>query len=205
MSSCSRVGLFGGTFDPIHNAHLEVARQSLAQMDLSKVILVPSKHPPHKSEEGMTEAEVRFEMVKVAIEGRENLEVSPVEINRKGPSYTIDTLKEMKEVYGDIAFIVGADNLINIDTWKEPERLLESCPFIVAPRGGILKGDFGKDIFKGKDLRFLNMSEISLSSTEVRERIIEGQSVDGMVPKKVRDFIREKGLYRAVSEEVPGN
>ena len=205
MSSCSRVGLFGGTFDPIHNAHLEVARQSLAQMDLRKVILIPSKHPPHKSEEGMTGAKTRYEMVKIAIEGRENLEVSQVEINRKGPSYTIDTLKEMKEVYGKIAFIVGADNLINIDTWKKPEELLTSCPFIVAPRGGILEGDFHKGIFEGKDLRFLNMSEISLSSTEVRERIIEGQPVDGMVPEKVQDFIRQRNLYRAVSEEVPGN
>ena len=205
MSSYSRVGLFGGTFDPIHNAHLEVARQSRAQMDLSKVILIPSKHPPHKSEEGMTGAKTRYRMVEVAIEGKENLEVSPVEINRKGPSFTIETLGEMKEVYGNIAFIVGADNLINIDTWKEPEKLLNSCPFIVAPRGGILKGDFNKGIFKGKDLRFLNMSEISLSSTEVRERIIEGQPIDGMVPKRVRDFIREKGLYKAVSEEVTGN
>jgi len=205
LSSCSRVGLFGGTFDPIHNAHLEVARQSLAQMKLRKVIFVPSKHPPHKSEEGMTDAETRYRMVDIAIDGKEKLEVSPVEINRTGPSYTIDTLKEMKEVYGDIAFIVGADNLINIDTWKEPEKLLNSCPFIVAPRGGILKGDFEKDIFKGKDIRFLNMSEISLSSTEVRERIIQGQPVDGMVPESVRDFIRANDLYRVVSEEVPGN
>ncbi|MFB6214708.1 MAG: nicotinate-nucleotide adenylyltransferase [Candidatus Bipolaricaulia bacterium] len=202
MSSCSRIGLFGGTFDPIHNAHLEVARQSLAQMNLSKVILIPSKHPPHKSEEGMTEAEVRYEMVKLAVKGRDKLEVSPVEINREGPSYTIDTLKEMKDVYGKIAFIVGADNLINIDTWKEPEKLLASCPFIVAPRGGILKGDFEKDIFEGKELRFLNMSEISLSSTGVRKRIMEGQPVDGMVPERVRDFIQKRDLYREVPEEV---
>lgn len=205
MNSSSRVGLFGGTFDPIHNAHLEVARQSLVQMDLSKVILIPSKHPPHKSEEGMTEAGVRYEMVKLAIKGKDNLEVSPVEINRKGPSYTIDTLEEMKEVYGNIAFIVGADNLINIDTWKEPEKLLESCPFIVAPRGGILRGDFEKEIFEGKDLRFLNMSEISLSSTEVRERIMEGQPVDGMVPEKVREFIRKNEIYKVASEEVSGS
>ncbi len=205
MSSSSRVGLFGGTFDPIHNAHLEVARQSLAQMNLSKVILIPSKHPPHKSEEGMTEAEIRYEMVKLAIKGKEELEVSPVEINRKGPSYTIDTLEEMKEVYGNIAFIVGADNLINIDTWKEPEKLLESCPFIVAPRGGILRGDFEKEIFEGKDLRFLNMSEISLSSTEVRQRIMEGQPVDGMVPEKVREFIRKNEIYKVASEEVSGS
>ncbi|MFB6291000.1 MAG: nicotinate-nucleotide adenylyltransferase [Candidatus Bipolaricaulia bacterium] len=205
MNSSSRVGLFGGTFDPIHNAHLEVARQSVAQMELSKVIFIPSKHPPHKSEKGLTDAETRYEMVEIAIEDKENLEVSPVEINREGPSYTIDTLREMEEIYGKIAFIVGADNLINIDTWKKPEKLLDKCPFIVAPRGGILKGDFEKEIFKGKDLRFLNMSEISLSSTEVRERIIGGQPVDGMVPKKVRDFIRKKGLYRVISEEVTGS
>ncbi|MBS3786802.1 nicotinate-nucleotide adenylyltransferase [Candidatus Bipolaricaulota bacterium] len=205
MSSCSRVGLFGGTFDPLHNAHLEVARQSLAQTNLGKVILIPSKHPPHKSVKGMTEAEVRYEMVKRAIERRENLEVSPVEINREGPSYTIDTLKAMKEIYDKIAFIVGADNLINIDTWKDPERLLDSCPFIVAPRGGILKGDFEKNIFEGKDLRFLDMSEISLSSTEVRERIMEGQPVDGMVPEEIRDFIQKEALYRVVSEEARGN
>ncbi len=202
MSSSSRVGLFGGTFDPIHNAHLEVARQSLVQEDLDKVILIPSKHPPHKTEKGMTPANLRYEMVDLAIEGKPSLEVSPVEINREGPSYTIDTLREMEQVYDDIAFIVGADNLINIDTWKSPERLLNSCPFIVAPRGGILEGDFEKDIFQGKDLRFLNMSEISLSSTEVRERIVEGESVDGMVPEEVFEFIVKKGLYRTVSEEV---
>lgn len=202
MSSSSRVGLFGGTFDPVHNAHLEVARQALSQEELDKVILIPSKHPPHKTEEGMTDARLRYEMVELAIEGRERLEVSPVEIKREGPSYTIDTLREMEDKYGKIAFIVGADNLINIDTWKSPEKLLNSCPFIVAPRGGILEGDFEKEIFKGKDIRFLNMSEISLSSTEVRQRIIEGQSVDGMVPEKVFKFIVQEGLYRTVSEEV---
>ncbi len=202
MSSSSRVGLFGGTFDPIHNAHLEVARQSLAQMDLRKVILIPSKHPPHKSEEGMTSSQLRYRMVELAVRDKEGLDVSPVEINRKGPSYTVDTLNEMKEEHGRIAFIVGADNLINIDTWKRPEELLDCCPFIVAPRGGILKGDFDKDIFRGKDLRFLNMSEISLSSTEIRERVLEGQPVDGLVPEGVFEFIVEHNLYKTVSEEV---
>lgn len=202
MSSCSRVGLFGGTFDPIHNAHLDVARQALVQMELDKVILIPSKHPPHKTEEGMTVARLRYKMVQLAVEERNGLDVSPVEINREGPSYTIDTLKEMKELFDKIMFIVGADNLINIDTWKQPEELLNTCPFVVAPRGGILKQDFQGGIFRGKDLRFLNMSEISLSSTEVRERISENQSVKGMIPEKVLSFIREKRLYRTVPEEV---
>lgn len=202
MSSSSRVGLFGGTFDPIHRAHLEVARQSLLQMDLDKVILIPSKHPPHKDEEGLTGAELRYRMVELAIEDREAMEVSCVEIEREGPSYTVDTLKEMDKIYDEIMFIVGADNLINIKTWKKPEELLRMCPFVVAPRGGVLKEDFQEEIFTGKDLRFLNMSEISLSSTEIRERIADGQSVDGLVPGKVLDLIEEKGLYRVVSEEV---
>lgn len=202
MSSCSRVGLFGGTFDPIHKAHLEVARQAIIQMKLDKVILIPSKHPPHKDEAGITGAALRYEMVKLAVENRENMEVSSVEIEREGPSYTVDTLREMEEQYDRIMFIVGADNLINIKTWKKPEELLETCPFVVAPRGGVLEEDFQDDIFQDKDLRFLDMSEISLSSTEVRERFAEGQSVDGLVPEKVLDFIVQEGLYRVVSEEV---
>lgn len=202
MSSCSRVGLFGGTFDPIHNAHLDVARQALVQMELDKVILIPSKHPPHKTEEGMTSADIRYKMVRLAVEDRVGLDVSPVEINRKGPSYTVDTLKEMKNLFNEIMFIVGADNLIKIDTWKNPEELLNMCPFVVAPRGGILKDDFQGSIFQGKDIRFLKMSEISLSSTEVRERMKDGQSVDGLVPEKVLNFIVDEGLYRTVPEEV---
>lgn len=202
MSSSSRVGIFGGTFDPIHKAHLEVARQAVIQMDLDKIILVPSKHPPHKNEKGITRAEIRYEMVKLAVEDKRNMEVSSVEIERTGPSYTVDTLKEMDEIYDEIMFVVGADNLINIKTWKKPEELLEMCPFVVAPRGGVLEEDFQDEIFRGKDLRFLDMSEISLSSTEVRERFVEGQSVDGLVPEKVIEFILEKDLYRVVSEEV---
>lgn len=202
MSSCSRVGLFGGTFDPIHNAHLDVARQALVQMELDKVILIPSKHPPHKTEEGMTSADIRYKMVRLAVEDGVGLDVSPVEINRKGPSYTVDTLKEMKNLFDEIMFIVGADNLIKIDTWKNPEELLNMCPFVVAPRGGILKDDFQGSIFQGKDIRFLKMSEISLSSTEVRERMKDGQSVDGLVPEKVLNFIVDEGLYRTVPEEV---
>ncbi|MBS3739949.1 nicotinate-nucleotide adenylyltransferase [Candidatus Bipolaricaulota bacterium] len=202
MSSCSRVGLFGGTFDPIHNAHLDVARQALVQMELDKVILIPSKHPPHKTEEGMTSADIRYKMVQLSVEDRVGLDVSPVEINREGPSYTVDTLKEMKNLFDEIMFIVGADNLIKIDTWKNPEELLNMCPFVVAPRGGILKDDFQGSIFQGKDIRFLKMSEISLSSTEVRERIMDGQPVDGLVPEKVLNFIIDEGLYRTVPEEV---
>ncbi|MBS3812382.1 nicotinate-nucleotide adenylyltransferase [Candidatus Bipolaricaulota bacterium] len=202
MNSSRRVGLFGGTFDPIHNAHLEVAKNAIEQVNLDEVIFIPSKNPPHKNSRGVLDAVLRYEMVGLAVEDYEVLEVSGVEIEREGPSYTIDTIKKMKEDLPEIVFIVGADNLINIDTWKQPEELLDSCPFVIAPRGGYKKSDFHEEIFQGADLRFLDMDEISISSTEIRERVADGRPIGEMVPTVVLDFIMQKGLYKAVPEGV---
>jgi len=198
LSLSSKVGLFGGTFNPVHNAHLKVAQKSIEQIGLDRVIMVPSKNPPHKTTRGIPDADTRYKMVELAIQGEENLEVSRVEIERDGPSYTIDTIIEMKKVYDDLVFIVGADNLVKIETWKEPEKLLKSCPFVIAPRGGYKKADFDDKIFDGKDLRFLDMDEISISSTKIRERIMDGESINSMVPSAVVDYILSKGLYQAV-------
>lgn len=202
MNLRSRVGLFGGTFNPIHNAHLKVAKQALAQMDLAKVIFIPSKIPPHKDAEGIPPADRRYEMVKLAIQGEENFEVSDVEIKRSGPSYTVDTIEQMKDKYERVAFIVGADNLLKIDTWKQPEKLLDSCPFIVAPRHGQGAEDLQKGIFEGKDIRFLDMEEIDLSSTKIRKSFQNDAAVDGLVPEPVRRYIEKEGLYRSVSQGV---
>ncbi len=202
MSSSRRVGLFGGTFDPIHNAHLEVAENAIEQLDLDKVILIPSKNPPHKNNRSILDTDLRYEMVRLAVEEYEELGVSRVEIEREGPSYTVDTIRKMKEDLPKIVFIVGADNLINIDTWKQPEELLNSCPFVIAPRGGYSQSDFQGEIFEGKDLRFLDMDEISISSTEIRERVMDGRPIGEMVPPVVLDFIMQKGLYKAVPEGV---
>lgn len=99
MSLSRRVGLFGGTFDPIHNAHLEVAENALMQADLDEVILIPSKNPPHKNNQGLLDADVRYDMVKLSIKDHEDLRVSSVELKREGPSYTIDTIEEMQKNY----------------------------------------------------------------------------------------------------------
>ncbi len=202
MSSSFRVGLFGGTFNPVHNAHIKVAEEAMDQIGLDKVILIPSKNPPHKPTRGLLDAEVRHEMVRLAVEDEDHFEVSRVEIERGGPSYTVDTIETMKEKFARVAFIVGADNLIKIDTWKQPEKLLSGCPFIIAPRGGYKKEDFVGDIFEGKDLRFLDMDEISISSTDIRERVAKGKSIKNMVPRPVLNYILQEGLYQKVPEGV---
>lgn len=142
MNTSTDVGLFGGTFNPIHNAHLEVAEKALKQYELSKVIFIPSKIPPHKQNEDIPSARSRYEMVEIAIEGNEDFLVSDVEMNRCGPSYTVDTINQLLKDFPNLSFIVGADNLIHIETWKSPETLLNLCPFIVAPRRGYGPEDF---------------------------------------------------------------
>lgn len=202
MSSSFRVGLFGGTFNPIHNAHIKVVEEAMEQIGLDKVLLIPSKNPPHKPARGLLDAEIRYEMVRLALEDEDHFDVSRVEIERGGPSYTVDTIETMRGKFAKVVFIVGADNLMKIDTWKQPEKLLNSCPFIIAPRGGYKKEDFTGKIFEDKDLRFLDMDEISISSTAIRERVANGELIKNMVPKSVLDYIMQEGLYQKVPEGV---
>ncbi len=190
------LGLFGGTFNPIHNAHIEVAKKALKQFGLSKVIFIPAKIPPHKMDEPMPDANLRFQMVKLAVEDHPNFEVSKVEVDREAPSYTIDTVKEMKRRHsGKLYFIIGSDALADIRTWKSPRELLETCSFIVAPRKGIGPEYFRKDYYRGADIHFLEMSEIHISSSQIREMFKKNLSLDTLVPEKTKKFIREKGIY----------
>ena len=136
MSFRHRVGLFGGTFDPPHRAHLLVAQEALRQCGLRRVILIPNGVPPQKGDPLET-GEDRFRMVQALVRGRRGLSASRVEIDREGPSYTIDTIRAMKDDCPEgLCFILGADRLLGIDTWRESRALLRSVPFIVAPRPG---------------------------------------------------------------------
>lgn len=190
------VGLFGGTFNPIHNAHIEVAKKALKQFELSKVLFIPSKIPPHKMEEPIPDANLRFQMVKLAVEDHPNFEVSKVEVDREGPSYTIDTVGEMKRKHsGQLHFIIGSDALAEIHTWKSPRKLLKACSFIVAPRKGIGPEHFENDYYRNADICFLKMSEIHISSSQIRERLKKNLSLDTLVPGKTKKFIQEKEIY----------
>jgi len=197
LSLHGKVGLFGGTFNPLHEAHLLVARVALTQCALSEVLFVPAGIPPHKEVEDGIHKEDRYEMVRRAIADTPGLGVSRIEIDRDGPSYTIDTIRSLRIAYPEgLAFIVGAELLLQIETWKEPKALLGSVPFIVAPRDGIPREAFARAPFDRAELHFLGMEEVDLSSTWVRERLRRGEAVDAWVPRPVVDYIAERRLYR---------
>ncbi len=202
MNLSNRIGLFGGTFSPLHNAHMLVARKALGQFGLSEVLFIPSGCPPHKEVEGRVSKEHRYEMVRRVVEQYEKLSVTRIELDREGRSYTIDTLEEMKEIHGSdgVCFIVGADLLAEIDTWKSPEKLLRSVPFVIAPRNKHSKKEFVDPVFRDASLNFLDMEKVDLSSTWVRDRIMKGEGISDVVPAQVVQYIEEHGLYKESGE-----
>ncbi len=203
MSLRGKTGLFGGTFNPLHNAHLLVAKKALEQFGLKEVIFIPCGIPPHKEVADGVSKEDRYEMVRLAIAGQPRFSVSRIEIDRDGPSYTIDTIRALKGKHPEgLCFIVGADLLSQIETWKEPEALLKSVPFIVAPRDGVRKEIFTAPPFDRAEIHFLDMEEVDLSSTWVREAVRRGEEFERSVPPRVADYIREHGLYRELTKSL---
>jgi nicotinate-nucleotide adenylyltransferase len=191
------VGLFGGTFNPLHDAHILVAENALKQYALREVVFVPSGVPPHKDVEGGVSKEHRYEMVKQAIARFSAFSVSRIEIDREGPSYTIDTIQALRSCYPTrLCFILGADLLSQIETWKESRALLDSVPFIVAPRYGINREAFSMPPFDSAEIHFLEMKAVDLSSRWIRERIKRGEGIEHCVPQEVFAYIETHGLYR---------
>jgi nicotinate-nucleotide adenylyltransferase len=191
------VGLFGGTFNPLHDAHILVAKNALTQYALREVIFIPSGVPPHRDVEDGVSKEHRYEMVKRAIKPFARFSVSRIEIDRTGPSYTIDTINALRSCYPrGLCFILGADLLLEIETWKEPRALLKDIPFIVAPRHGISIEAFSIPLFDSAKLHFLEMKEVDLSSTWIRERVKRGEGIEDWVPHEVAAYIDAHGLYR---------
>jgi nicotinate-nucleotide adenylyltransferase len=196
-----RVGLFGGAFDPPHRAHLLVAQQALAECGLERVLLIPNGIPPEKSTRPQTK-EDRFRMVQLLVRGRRGLSASRIEIDREGPSYTIDTIRAMKDDYSQgLCFILGADRLLGIHTWKESRALLRSVPFIVAPRDGIPWSAFGGSPYDEAVLHLLEMEPVDLSSSFVREKVANGEDIEEWVPRGVAAYVRSRGLYRERKNE----
>lgn len=196
MSTRNRVGLFGGTFNPIHMGHLRVAEEAFRQCELCCVIFLPTGHPPHREVAEGVPGELRYHMVRLAVEGKPGMSVSRLELDSRGPCYSVDTVIAMKERYPQgVAYILGADTFLGIETWKDYRRLLISCPFIVAPRKGIPHEAFRREPFNLAEIYFLDMEEIDLSSSDIRRRYREGLSTEGLVPRPVDEFIRAQGLY----------
>lgn len=214
-----RLGLLGGTFNPIHKGHIRAAQAVLVTFKLDKVYLIPAFIPPHKFSQEIASPEHRLKMVELAVESYPDFIPSSVEIEAGGKSYSINTLEKFQQMFpgSKIYFIVGVDAFLEIDTWKDYERLLEKCSFIVISRPGydlndakgILHGRFKRKIIDigrylkldqtGKDkfnIILFYFEGMDVSSTEVREKAKKGKSIKGLVPEGVESYIKKNNLYQ---------
>ena len=198
-------GILGGTFDPIHFGHLILAEKAREAFQLEKVIVVPAAIPPHKIGEVATEPQQRLKMVELAIQGSPWFEVSTVELEREGPSYSIDTIRELKKEHSDpeTALIMGFDSLLELHSWKNYRSILEETKIITAFRPGypILTDDQHWPSFL-KDYRHqilvLEAPLLDISSTWLRVELMFGRSIRYLVPDPVIDYINTNGLYRDI-------
>jgi len=196
VSNLQRIGVYGGTFDPIHTTHLAIARAALAHAQLDRVLFVVVASPPHKQNEDYAGAEDRCALVEAAIAGEAKFELSRLEIDRGGPSFTVDTLRQLHRDYPGAALflIIGQDSLADLPSWRDPREILAQARLLVVPRPGapappprLLEGRF----------ETLPFPESSVSSTEIRARIAGGEDLSALLPPAVERLIRAKGLYHA--------
>jgi nicotinate-nucleotide adenylyltransferase len=195
-----RLGIFGGTFNPVHLAHLIIAEDVREQVHLDKVIFIPSANPPHKQGGGIPEANIRLHMIDLAIRGNPYFESSDIEILNAqfSKSYTVNTLLSLREKYKDedvkLYLMIGMDNLIELHTWKDPGKLFMLSEVVVMNRPGYLVNDIKHDF--GRQALFVPAPDINISSTDIRQRIAENRSIKYLVPEEVEKYIAENKLYQ---------
>jgi nicotinate-nucleotide adenylyltransferase len=190
-----RIGVMGGTFDPLHVGHLVAATESMHAFDLDLVLFVPTGRPWQKA--GYSDPEDRHMMTLLAAEGHHSFGVSRVELDRRGPTYTADTIDELREFYGDdvkLFFIGGADAIQQLGTWEHLDRLKGAVEMIAVTRPG-----FDMSAFEPEpgwpSVHLLEIPGIDVSATDIRDRVRKGEPIDFLVPPAVHDYIRKKGLY----------
>ena len=198
-----RIGILGGTFDPPHVGHLWLATLAADAIGLDRVLFMPAAQPPHKQGAAVTSASDRLLMTRLAIAGDEAFELTIIEMERSGPSYTIDSVVELRGLYGDEAelfLLMAADSLAQIDTWRQPDELLERIEWVVGPRPGValpdrsaLEDRFGEQASR---IHLLDGPSLDVSSTQVRARVAAGHAIRYLVPRGVEELIVDRGLYR---------
>ncbi len=214
-----RIGILGGTFNPIHSGHLKVAKEVLKKFRLEKILFIPSYIPPHKESVDIASPFHRLKMIELAISSFSQFIASSIEIEAKGKSYSIYTLKKMKKNFPEatVFFILGIDAFIEIDTWREYKKVLEQCYFIIVSRpgyrleeaSGTLPKEYMEKIIEVKDVEVIKedlllsykiflfpMESLNISSTEIRKKIRQDQSIKGSVPEAVMEYIQKNKLYR---------
>jgi nicotinate-nucleotide adenylyltransferase len=196
VSKEQRIGVFGGTFDPIHEAHLRIAKAALQQARLDRVLFVVAAHPPHKSRRRLhASAEERLSMVEAALADEPQMEASRVELDREGPSYTAETLEGLQRQYpaAQLFLILGLDSLAELPKWRHPERILAVAHVLAAPRPGAYQIP---EILNGR-YTLLELEPVEVSSTEVRNRAANREPYEELLPPPVRRYVKKHGTYES--------
>ena len=200
----SKIGIFGGTFNPIHMGHIRLGQLVLDEIKLDKILYIPDNTPPHKSDKDLACGEDRLNMINISLKDHDDMESSDIELKREGKSYTFETLLELKNLYqnDELYLITGADMFLTLDKWREPETIFKTANIIGVPR---LKSDFVKmeeyaeNVIKPMGAKVFMLSQTvfdTASSTYVRENIEDYQKIKNMLTPEVYRYIKEKGLYR---------
>lgn len=191
-----KLGIFGGTFNPPHIGHMVVAESVRDQLQLDTILFIPSATPPNKRDGSVAPGNERLAMTKIAIDDHPAFQVSDIEISRGGISYSIDTLAALAEMYrnANLHLIIGADNLIEFETWKSPEKILSKADLVVVTRPGF-DARSHEGVFTRRALH-VKIPQIGISGTEIRRRIKMGRSIRYLVPRGVEEYIMRTGLFR---------
>ena len=199
-----RVGLMGGTFDPIHYGHLVVAEEVRAALELAEMVFIPSRQPPHKEEGTVSPSHHRLAMLELAIASNPHFSISRVELDRPGPSYTVETLRLLREEWGRktaLYFVIGWDSLAELVTWHDPAGILEQLTYLVAvhrPGYQVAPGKYLGEQAPGIEQRLLTVPapQLDISATDLRLRVAEGRPIKYQTPEAVERYIAQHGLYR---------
>ncbi len=203
MVYIKRLAIFGGTFNPPHIGHLKLAECALRSLNADKIIFMTAGNPPHKNIRNYLSGDIRFEMVKLLISDNENYIASNFEIKKDGPSYTAHTLSEFKAIYPEyeLCFIIGLDSFYDLEKWYKPEVIFEKAVIAVSLRGGIDSALFEErkfyyEVKYNAKFEFISMPEIDISSSQIRFKIKNGESIKGLTSDAVEKYITDNNLYK---------
>lgn len=199
----NKIGIMGGTFDPIHYGHLVIANEVLFKFNLKKIVFVPTGNPPHKRSAALAGSYHRYMMTQFATMTNPDFDVSNIEVEKNDISYTVDTIEELKKKYKNTKFyfITGTDAVLDLPNWKSPEKILKLCTFIAVNRPGYVDDELDSKLdklmkdYKGEILS-IKAPQLKISSTDIRNRIQENRPIKYLLPENVEQYILKKELYK---------